>query len=200
VHHQHFFNLRLDFDVDGEANSVSEIETTPAPAGPDNPYGNAVKVEETVLRTEKGAERDVDFATQRKWRIFSPSRKNALGQNPGYLLIPGETSLSFLAPDSPVRRKARFLDHQFWVTRQDPAERYAAGVYPNQGEPEQGLPRFVADDQPIEGRDVVVWYTFGVTHAPRPEEWPVMPVHRTGFSIVPAGFYDRNPALGPQRN
>ncbi len=42
---------------------------------------------------------------------------------------------------------------------------------------------------------MVVWYTFGVTHIPRPEDWPVMPVEYAGFSLVPYGFFDRNPAL-----
>ena len=43
--------------------------------------------------------------------------------------------------------------------------------------------------------DIVVWHTFGVTHIPRPEDWPVMPVEYTGFTLVPFGFFDRNPAL-----
>ncbi|MGH2822160.1 MAG: hypothetical protein ACRDLY_03885, partial [Thermoleophilaceae bacterium] len=38
-------------------------------------------------------------------------------------------------------------------------------------------------------------YTFGVTHNPRPEEWPVMPSHRAGFLLQPDGFFARNPAL-----
>ena len=32
-------------------------------------------------------------------------------------------------------------------------------------------------------------------HIVRPEEWPVMPVERTGFALVPTGFFDANPAL-----
>jgi Cu2+-containing amine oxidase len=35
----------------------------------------------------------------------------------------------------------------------------------------------------------------GVTHIPSPEEWPLMPVHRAGFKLVPAGFFARNPAM-----
>ncbi len=41
----------------------------------------------------------------------------------------------------------------------------------------------------------MLWYTFGVTHFVRPEDWPVMPVEYTGFMLVPFGFFDRNPAL-----
>jgi primary-amine oxidase len=39
----------------------------------------------------------------------------------------------------------------------------------------------------------------GVTHIPRPEEWPIMPVHHIGFQLLPAGFFDRNPALDVPR-
>jgi primary-amine oxidase len=53
----------------------------------------------------------------------------------------------------------------------------------------------VADNEPIENEDVVIWYTMGVTHIPRPEEWPVMPATHIGFKLVPAGFFARNPAL-----
>ena len=41
----------------------------------------------------------------------------------------------------------------------------------------------------------MLWYTFGVTHIPRPEDWPVMPVEYAGFHLIPVGFFERNPAL-----
>ena len=41
-----------------------------------------------------------------------------------------------------------------------------------------------------------------VTHLPRTEDWPVMPVETVGFHLKPANFFDVNPALdipaGPQ--
>ena len=43
--------------------------------------------------------------------------------------------------------------------------------------------------------DVVLWYTFGQTHIPRMEDWPVMPVSSVGFSLKPDGFFNANPAL-----
>ena len=39
--------------------------------------------------------------------------------------------------------------------------------------------------------DLVVWHTVGVTHVPRPEDWPVMPVEYCGFHLIPTGFFDR---------
>ena len=52
-----------------------------------------------------------------------------------------------------------------------------------------------AANRSIVERDVVLWYTFGLTHVPRPEDWPVMPVEYAGFILAPHGFFDRNPAL-----
>src|ERR1035438_8203129 len=51
------------------------------------------------------------------------------------------------------------------------------------------VPAFIAGDHDIDGADVVLWHTFGPTHFPRPEDWPVMPVSRCGFTLKPAGFF-----------
>ena len=48
----------------------------------------------------------------------------------------------------------------------------------------------------IGNNDVVLWYVAGITHIVRPEEWPVMSVHRMGFSLMPFGFFSGNPTLG----
>jgi primary-amine oxidase len=72
-------------------------------------------------------------------------------------------------------------------------------VYPNQSKGGDGLPQFAANNESIENADVVVWYTLGVTHIPRPEEWPVMPVTHAGFKLIPGGFFSRNPALDVPR-
>ena len=46
----------------------------------------------------------------------------------------------------------------------------------------------------------MLWHTFGLTHFPRPEDWPIMPVDYTGFKLKPAGFFDRNPTLDVPRS
>lgn len=194
-HHQHFFNFRLDFDVDGTDNRVVEAETRSAPPGRDNPLGNAILMTERPLTHELAAQRDLNLATARKWIVESASAKNELGGPTGYALLPEENSVPYLLPTSPVRRKGRFVDHHVWVTRESDDEMYAAGPYPNQGKPGQGLPAWTKADRNIDGKDLVLWYTFGMTHVPRPEDWPVMPAYHIGFQLVPVGFFARNPAL-----
>jgi primary-amine oxidase len=194
-HHQHFFNFRLDFDVDGQANTVTEMNTSALPAGPGNPSLNGMVMQETTLATEAAAQRDMNLASARTWAVVNPAAQNALGHHPSYILVPGVNSVPYVAPASQVRRRAGFINHHFWATRYNGDEIYAGGLYPNQSLGGAGLAKWIANDEPLANQDVVVWYTMGVTHIPRPEEWPVMPVTHVGFKMIPAGFFARNPAL-----
>jgi primary-amine oxidase len=195
-HHQHFFTFRLDLDVDGPTpNRVVEMNTVPVPTGPGNPYGGAFQMVETPLRTESEAQRNLDLSTGRKWIVTNPAARNALGHPTGYAVLPGENAVPFAQPDSWVRRRAAFLDSHIWVTPYRAGEMYAGGDYPNQSRGGDGLRQWTAANRDIHNHDVVLWYTLGITHNPRPEDWPVMPVHAAGFKLVPWGFFARNPAL-----
>ena len=44
-------------------------------------------------------------------------------------------------------------------------------------------------------QDCVLWHSFGTQHIPRLEDWPVMPVESTGFTLKPDGFFRRSPAM-----
>ena len=194
-YHQHLFNVRLDFDVDGTSNTVYEVDSVRVPTGPDNPLRNVFTTDTTPLTTEQQAQRMVDPARSRVWKIVNPEVRNRLGEPVGYKLVPASTPTLLADPESSVGRRAAFATRNLWVTPYRADERRAAGDHPNQHAGGDGLPRWTAADRPIAGTDVVVWHTFGVTHIPRPEDWPVMPVESTGFLLAPVGFFDRNPAL-----
>ena len=193
--HQHLFNVRLDVCIDGPDNSVYEVDVEAMPAGPDNPRDNAMTTVETLLGTEQAAQRLIDPTRSRTWRIVNPSVTNRLGRPVAYKLLPGAWPTLLAGEDAAVRRRAGFATRHLWVTPFDEDEFRAAGPYANQSTGGGGLPEWTATDRPVVDTDVVVWCTFGVTHVPRPEDWPVMPVERTGFSLVPVGFFERNPAL-----
>jgi primary-amine oxidase len=195
AHHQHFFSIRLDMAVDGDRNSVLEVETEPVPRGPGNPYGNAFRPRRTLLRTESQAQRLIDPLTGRHWLVINPNVANALGQPVGYKLVPGGNVVPFAHADSSVIRRAAFTTRHLWVTPFAPGERFPAGDYPNQHPGGAGLPEWTKADRPIVNTDIVLWYTLGSHHLPRPEDWPVMPVERAGFALRPFGFFDANPSL-----
>jgi len=194
-HHQHMFCFRLDLDVDGTANRVAEVESERVPTGEANPLGNAFRARVTPLRSEREARRDADAAAARVWRIGSASARNVHGEPTAYRLIPGHGTATLLAQEgSSVDRRAGFARHTLWVTPYDGDERHPAGTYPYLNGAAGGLPAW-STDRPLDGEDVVLWYTIGVTHFVRPEDWPIMPVTGAGFSLQPVGFFDRNPTL-----
>jgi primary-amine oxidase len=198
-HHQHFFNFRLDLDVDGTSNSVHEMNTRAGAAGAANPSQNEMVMEESALGSEKRASRRMDMQTARHWLVLNTGQRNALGHHPSYILVPGPNSLPYVSPTSSVRQRAAFINNHFWATRYRDGELSAAGAYPNQSAKDQGLARWIADDESLAAQDVVVWYTLGITHIPRPEEWPIMNATHVGFRLMPGGFFTRNPALDVPR-
>jgi len=195
INHQHFINFRLDFDVDGTENSIAEMDVAALPKSESNPAANAFAMREKPLKRESEAVRDMSMAASRSWMISNPQRKNSLGTEPSYMIMPGGNSVFYALPESNVYQRGKFATHHVWTTRYKRDELYAGGDYPNQGKTNQGLPQWIADDESLDGKDLVVWYTMGVTHIPRPEEWPIMTVHRAGFKIMSRDFFTQNPVL-----
>lgn len=193
--HQHFLVARLDLDIDGPSNTVYASESYAEPMGPDNPYGLSVVVRNVALRNEEEGKQDVDFSTQRAWKVANPNVTNGLGTHPSYKLVPGSAIPPMFDPKSPVLQRANVIGHTLWVTPNHPDERWPAGEFVNQSVADTGLGRWTKANRPIENTDVVLWYVFGLHHITRPEDWPVMPVDVVSFWLKPFGFFDRNPAL-----
>ncbi len=187
--HQHFFNFRIDFDVDGTSNRLVEENQQSVPSS----SGNAFVTSETMLGTEQF--RDVNPATDRHWVVESTTNHNALGNPTGYELEPGEASPPYSSPTFGPLQRAAYAKHALWVTQQRSGELHAVGDYPNQSQAGEGLPEYIADHASVTGRDLVVWYTASFTHDPSVEEYPVMTTESVGFSLRPDGFFDQNPAL-----
>jgi primary-amine oxidase len=192
--HQHFFNVRLDFDLDGTANTVQRVDVLPDPPGEHNPYENAFRAKATELTSEKRARSHLNLETARSWKVINPHVFNAVGDPVAYRFLPGDNSFPFASPNAWWRKRAGFVNNHVWVTPFDTTEKYAAGDYPNQSTGGDGLVKWTEADRPIADTDIVFWYTFGHTHIPRPEDYPVMPTAYIGFLLKPSGFFDLNPA------
>lgn len=198
--HQHIFCARLDMEVDGPQNSVTECDTVADPLGPDNPYGNTFRVVERTLGTELNARRDVDFGHARYWRVINSGKRNWVGTPTAYKLEATSAVRPFTHPDGPSGRRGRFIQHQLWVTPFDADERYPAGEFVNQSNGEDGIEVWTNRDRPILNTDIVVWHCFGLHHLPRPEDHPVQPCVKCGFHLKPSGFFDQNPVIDLPRS
>jgi primary-amine oxidase len=187
--HQHFFNYRIDFDIDGTDNTVFETNLKATASA----QGNAFVKEETPLTREQ--HRDLEDKTYRRWTVRSASRRNAQGAPTGYELVPGDSTLAYASSRYQPLRRAAFAQHPFWVTRYADGEHYASGAYPNQGPVGEGLAAYAAGREDTVGQDLVVWFTTAFTHLPAVENYPVMAAETIGFKLEPAGFFDRDPTL-----
>ena len=191
--HQHFLTVRLDMEVDGPDNTVVMSETEQLPLGPDNPYGLALAQRSVPLATEGGF--DFDWSTQRAWKVTNPNVRNRVGTAVAYKLVPSAAVPPMFDPSSPVLRRARALEHTLWVTPYAREERWPCGEFVNQSAEDEGLPVWTAAERSIDNTDVVLWYTFGIHHVPRVEDWPIMPADTVSFWLKPTGFFDHNPSL-----
>lgn len=193
--HQHLFSARLDFAVDGLKNRVDELDVQRVPKGPDNPVGNAFTRSETRLRTEAEAQRQARNEVGRLWRISSAERTNHVGTPTGYVLAPEGLPVLLADDAASITARAGFATRSLWVTQYRRDEMWPAGYTPNQHPGGAGLPSYAANNRSVDGEDIVVWHSFGLTHFPRSEDWPVMPVDYAGFKLRPENFFDRNPTL-----
>ena len=192
--HQHFFNMRLDFDLDGANNSVYEYNVEAEPKGKKNPHHNAFFAKPTLLKTEQKARRNLKLESGRYWKIVNEKVTNAVGDPVGYKFVAGDNCVPYALKDTSWFKRAGFVNNHVWVTPFDENEKFAAGSYPNQHKGGDGLIKWTKKNRNVANTDIVFWYTMGHTHLPRPEDYPVMPASYIGFLLKPAGFFSMNPA------
>ena len=194
-YHQHLFSARLDMMVDGLANAVDEVDAVRLPISESNPHGGAFTKKATRISSESSAALTADATVGRAWHITNTEKTNYLGGATGYVLMPEANPTLMADPESSIAKRAAFTQNHLFVTKYDPAERYPASDFVHQNPGGDGLPRYMAADRDLDGEDIVLWHTFGPTHFPRLEDWPVMPTDYAKFTLKPYGFFARNPVL-----
>lgn len=193
--HQHVFCFRLDWELDGGANSLYESQIEVLPIDDNNPAGTQFRSVSRHLTDEASAIRNIAPEVSRNWKVTNPNSKNNMGVPVAYKLLPQASPPMFAHPDSQVTKRAGFGKHQLWATPYADGELHAAGPYTVMHDGQNGLPKLTASNRDIGECDLVMWHTVALTHVPRPEDWPVMPVEYCGFHLIPVGFFDKNPTL-----
>lgn len=196
--HQHIFAVRIDPAIDGQNNTIINEESLPMEMTKDlNPWGNGYEVRQTPFA--KPGFLDASPWTNRTIKMSNLAKMNPISGKPvSYKFIPAATQLLLAHPDSIQSRRAQFARHHVWVTKYKDGELWAGGEFTNQSQREtDGVADAVARGEELNpsGDDVVVWNVFGLTHNPRVEDWPVMPVEIHQLHIKPSDFFDCNPAI-----
>ncbi|CAL8110438.1 unnamed protein product [Orchesella dallaii] len=196
-YHQHFFSLRLDAEIDGNRNSVavSDVTSGPGTTGTtQNPYGQAFTSNRTPLRTAGSSRTNISPATSRTWLISNPQSLHTYSKQPvAWKLMPWASPPMLLRKDSPIHPMAEWMDYNTWVTPYEENQMFPGGFYLNNS----GLPEWVGrnENANVDNTDVVIWHNFGLSHVPRAEDFPVMPIEQCSIMLKPYNFFKENPAL-----
>ncbi len=195
--HDHYFNFKLDFDIDGQANSFMRtalVAGTPEDGAPRRSFW---VTETTMAMSEKTGRYKVNPNTPAMYHVMNMGAEGPLGHRPGYMIVPGN-SVAYgpfdFAGDAPFRRNA-YIEYTLWNTPYNVNERYAGGRFAFQSDGSDTLAAWTERDRPIGNTDIVTWYTMGFHHVPHTEDWPVMSTMWKGFTLRPFNFFAHNPAL-----
>lgn len=173
--HQHIFCVRIDPAIDGNDNSVVVEESHPVPMNEaTNPNGNFYRVIDYTV--DRAGWLDAAPDLNRVVKMTNPHRTNPVSGKPvAYKFTPLATQKLLADPNSVQARRAQFAQHHVWVTKYRDGELYAGGNYTLQSQLEiGGVSDAVKRGDRVADTDVVVWSSFGLTHNPRVEDWPVM--------------------------
>lgn len=201
-HHQHLFCLRIEPEIDGLANSAAMADSarTPLPVGhPENKWGNGFYPERTVFKTVADSVTNYDGSTSRSWDLFNPNKLHPYSGKPvSYKLVSRECPPMLAQPGSLVAGRGAFAQNTVTVVPYRHGEVSPTGLHVPQssGKPPIGLPEYVGDGTAsIENTDIVLYHTFGITHFPAPEDFPIMPAEACSLLLRPRNFFLMNPAL-----
>ena len=172
-YHQHIFCMRIDPAIDGQKNTVVYEDSVPMPLDEQNPYGVGYMTKKTRIATSQSFEDSLENG--RVVRIENPNITNPISRRPvSYKLHAHRSQMLLTHPNSVNNMRAGFATKPFWVTKYRDGELYAAGRWTNLSQRGNGVDEWVKREDCTENDDVVLWHTFGLTHNPRPEDFPVM--------------------------
>ncbi|KAJ5727959.1 copper amine oxidase [Penicillium malachiteum] len=193
-YHQHLFSLRIDPTIDGHKNSLMVEESHAMPINDPavhNLFGIGYTTTRSIVETESALE--LDIAKGRVYKIVNENVQNGITGGPvGYKLIPQPSQMILAHPSSYHFQRSEFAEHAIWVTR------YHDGEHTMQSLGGEGIASWIRgrpEPLSVRNEDLVVWHTFGTTHNPRVEDWPVMPVEKMMVSLKLVNFFSGNPAL-----
>ncbi|CUM63485.1 uncharacterized protein PRCAT00001061001 [Priceomyces carsonii] len=203
--HQHLFSLRLHPRIDGDNNSAatSDAKLSPHLTGSgENMYGNAFYSERTTFKTVKDSL--THPSAVRTWDMFNPSSINPYSGKPAsYKLVSTFCAQALAHEGSLVRKRAPWSTYTTEVIPYADEDRGYGKLYPSgdfvaqwSGDGMRGMRKWIGDGTAnIENTDILFFHTFGITHFPAPEDFPVMPTEVFDLQLRPRHFFTENPCL-----
>jgi len=179
--------LRLDMDVAGVRNAVTEVDKIDPQRDVLRRTGRHVDV--TEFRFEQEARRNADPDADRYWMISRTGDRDSgavtAGEPVAYMLEPSPQPIVDRRAWLTARPRAHYAAYDCWTTVYQPSELFAAGPYPNQAVADDGLKKFAANNQPLHGRDLVLWHTMPIRCNPGTADRPRMVPRHSRVTLRP---------------
>ncbi|KAL6708604.1 hypothetical protein ACN47E_002585 [Coniothyrium glycines] len=202
-YHQHLFCIRIDPSIDGHKNSILVEESEAMSFGDPtvhNPHGVGYTTKGRYIEQEGG--HDLDFTKNRSFKIVNEGRINSITNTPmAFKLMPFYSQMLLAHRDSFHAKRSEYAQHAVWITRYHDDELFPSGRYTMQSMGGEGIASAIkkrkdsGEPTSVRGTDIVVWHTFGSTHNPRIEDWPVMPSEKMTVGLKPVNFFEGNPGI-----
>lgn len=175
--HMHNGLWRVDIDLDGFPHNSVMVMKHVEPSGSQSATDSA-----PVFNNGKEGFADWNPLEFTELSIMNTQKKNGQGKNISYDLMPMKHGVA--------RHFEDFTKHDFWVTRY----RYTERFYTE-------LPKYIANQEPIQDNDVVIWCPTSMHHLPRSEDgrfvantWDgVALLMWSGFDLRPRDLFDTTP-------
>lgn len=193
--HQHLLSFRFDTRIDGDNNTVVYDDYVPMEEDTAiNPYNVGYKVERTYV--ENSGSVDQSPFTNRTYKVINENSINPVTLKPvGYKFEMPAKQMILASKNSYNVKRAHYATKQFWVTKYQDDQLYAAGEFTNQSQTDTGLSKWADGSDNVRNTDTVVWPTLALTHPPVTEQFPVMTSDFMQFLVTPASFFNENPSL-----
>ncbi|KAF6065134.1 Copper amine oxidase, enzyme domain family protein [Candida albicans] len=205
--HQHLFSLRIHPRIDGDNNSAATSDAKPSPfptGSTQNMYGNAFYCEKTTFKTVKESITNFESATARTWDMYNPSSIHKYSGKPATYKLWSTFCSPLLAQEgSLVKKRAPWAaSHTQVVPYVDDKLGYGR-LYPSgdhvpqwSGDGLRGMREWIGDGtDKVDNTDILLFHTFGITHFPAPEDFPVMPTEIFDLQLRPRNIHTENPVL-----
>ncbi|KAH8880425.1 copper amine oxidase, partial [Thozetella sp. PMI_491] len=120
---------------------------------------------------------DTSLQSNRCFKIVNEAKRNPVSGNlVGFKIVPQPSQLILARPGSVTRRRARVGEYHVWVSRYQDGDLWAGGRWTNQSLEEiDGVADYVARKENVRSQDLFFRHTYGLTHNPRVEDFPVIP-------------------------
>ncbi len=195
--HDHYFNFRLDMDIDRPENMAMIARIVPLQASSEtNPRGPMWRVQNDMVHSEMQGRMQITAFKPQHLMMMNMKDKGPLGIHPGYMVHHGSVSYGpyDYVNDMAMKRNA-YIEYTVWNTLYDPKQRYAGGEYALGSDGSDTLAEWVKADRNLMNKDIVTWFTAGFHHIPRTEDWPVMSTDWKTVHLQPMNFFPHNPGL-----